>query len=392
MSSKENQDLSSDMVDCPMQVRIAAHPWEKNEIYKLRYQVYVEEMGKPLESILRKRKQIIDAMDDRSILIYVKAGSEIAATLRVTIASVEDYPADLVDTFQLHKFKTVHADPSNSYFGLVTKIAAKPHYRSSPAFYLMLVESYRLLSAQKVTFCFGGCNPSVVPLYERLGFRRFTKNFTDPGYGLLVPLVMMIQDIEHMKAIKSPIYRLARKHPSDLSMVQRFSETFPEVARYHNTQLVTQKSLWKYVESKLSPSPFTFPIFKNLDTEKIINLLLAGVIFSCAPGDCILHQDSLCNDLYILLSGTLVSSSNKDSHILQAGEHFGSLTFPDQSRQTNSIFALTECELFVLSRQSFERYQHLYQEASKTLLNNLKIAQPLSQDYLNTQQGGQNHE
>ncbi|MDF2572953.1 MAG: putative transcriptional regulator, Crp/Fnr family, partial [Sporomusa sp.] len=254
MSNPINKASCSDIADCPLQVRIATSQQEKREIYKLRYQVYVQEMGKPLGSIFNKKKQIFDAMDDRSILIYVQAGSEIAATLRLTIASAGDYPSDLAETFQMHKIKAVSEDLSNTHFGLATKIAAKPHYRSSPAFYLMLVESYRLLSNQKATFCFGGCNPAVVPLYERIGFRRFTSNFTDLGYGLLIPLVMVIQDIEHMKVIKSPIYRLARKQPNDSAIAQRFLKAFPEVSKGHNTQLTTRETLWEYLNFKLTPS------------------------------------------------------------------------------------------------------------------------------------------
>lgn len=390
--STQYKNPAVDPMDSSLQVHIATHQSEKNEIYKLRYEVYIEEMGKPLGSIFNKKKQIFDAMDDQSTLIYVQAGDEIVATMRLTVASAEDYPADLTETFQLHKFNTVHGDLSHSTFGLVTKIAATPHYRSSPAFYLMIVETYRRLSGQNVKLCFGGCNPSVIPLYERLGFRRFTKNFTDPGYGLLVPLVMMIQDVDYMKVIKSPIYRLARKRPSDLEIAQRFAKIFPGALNQHNTQLATPESLRKYLESRLSPSPFTFLIFNNLTRERIIDLLLAGVIFSALPGDCILHQDSLCSDLYILLSGTLVLSSNEGSHILQAGAHFGSKDFPEPSRQTDSLSALTQCELFVLPRQAFERYQHLYQEASTILLNNRKTQQPLSVDCATTKQGGQQHE
>jgi hypothetical protein len=375
----------------PLQVRIAKEPWEKKEIYKLRYQVYVEEMGKPLRSIFNKRKEIFDAMDDRSILIYVQAGKEIAATVRLTIAPPEDFPSELAEVFQMYKFKALTA-PLNSYLGLATKLAAKPHYRSSPAFYLMLIELYRLLRSQRASFCFGGCNPAIVPLYERLGFRRFTANFTDPGYGLLVPFVLILEDVEHMKAIKSPMYRLARNYSNTPELTQRFLRVFPESSNHHNSQLLTRDSLLKFLFYKLNNSPFIFPVFRYLDAKEVIQLLLTGVIFSCSPGDCIVTQGSLSNDLYILLHGSLVSSLDNESHILQPGDHFGSLTPSAQIRQTTTISAVTECELFVLPQQAFERYKHLYQGTAQTLLRNLKAVQTISYNCNKANQGGQHYE
>ncbi|HWR06727.1 cyclic nucleotide-binding domain-containing protein [Sporomusa sp.] len=393
MGTQETSISSRNKTNSALQVRIAEEPWEKSEIYKLRYQVYVQEMGKPLSSIFNKTKQIFDAMDDRSILLYVQAGSEIAATLRLTISSPDDYPSDIIEAFQFQKFRTISEGFAKSPYGLATKIAALAHYRSSPAFYLMLVESYRLLHDHKAPICFGGCNPSIVPLYERIGFRRFTKNFTDPGYGLLVPLVMVLEDQEHMRAAKSPIYRLARNRPNDRTVAQLFSKAFPEISKQHNSQLVTQESLSKYLEDKLSNnSPFIFPVFKYLDAKEVIRLLLVGVIFSCSPGDCIVNQDGLSSDLYILLHGTLVSSANESSHMLQPGDHFGNLTASSQSRQTTSVSAVTECEVFVLPLQAFERYQHLYQRSAQTLLSNLKATQVLSSVCIKTNQGGQHHE
>ncbi|HWR44214.1 cyclic nucleotide-binding domain-containing protein [Sporomusa sp.] len=381
--------VTDEKADSSLQVRIATQSWEKSEIYRLRYEVYVQEMAKPLGSTIDKTKQIVDSLDDRSALIYVQAGSAIVATQRITIAAAEDYPIDLAEAFHMHKFKTLYTDFSDPHFGLGTKLAIKAQYRNSPALYLILAEAYRLMRDQKIPICFTGGNPYVIPLYERVGFRRFAHTFTDPGYSLLIPLVMLLEDTDHLKAVKSPIMRLARKYVNDVTMAQRFLQLFPEASKCLNTQLVTRKSLWEYLERTLGDSPLTIPVFKHLDAESIMDLLLAGMVFSCAEGDCILYQDSICNDLYILISGNLVSTSPSGSYILGPGEYFGGITRPNQSRQAESVSTLTDSELFMIPRQAFERYQNLHQEASEILLSNLKSINDFTRACSINKQGGQ---
>lgn len=382
---------SGDQDDC-LQIHIATQPWEKREVYKLRYDVYVQEMSKPLGSIVNKGKQIHDSLDDRSILLYAQAGSNIVATMRLTIATIEDYPGDLLDIFHMHKFKALYTGIATPLLSLGTKLAVIAQYRNSPALFLLIAETYRILRQQKVQFFFGGCNPNMIPLYERIGFRRFTRNFTDPGYGLLVPLVVIMEDNQHFQNVKSPIYRHARKYMSDSTMAPRFLQAFPEAAEYLNTQLVTRKSLWEYVEYKLGNPLYMIPVFTHLDKDSIMDLLFTGAVFPCTLGDCIVYQGSRCNDLYILLSGALMAESEIGSRILHPGEHFGGLALPDQSRMTESVSALTDVEMIVISQQAFKRYQHLHQQASEILLNNLRNTVKISGDYSITIQGGQEDE
>ncbi|VBB05903.1 acyl-coa n-acyltransferase [Lucifera butyrica] len=390
MINKETELYCKDNTDESLQIRIAERAGEKREIYRLRYEVYVEEMGKALGAIAKKRKQIYDPLDERSILIYVQAGSAIIATMRLTIQAAEDYPADLAEVFQMHEFKTLHN--RFSLFGLGTKLAVVPQYRSSPAFYLILAEAYRLLREQNASICFTGGNPYLVPLYERVGFRQFTRNFTDPGYGLLVPLVLLLEDTDHMKAVRSPLYRHARKYFNDLTTAQAFGKGFPEAGQVFNTQLVTAESLWEYVEDQLSRSPLAIPVFRHLDGKSAMELLRAGAIFSCSPGDCIVYEGGVCNDFYLLLAGSLTSQSKPAARLLRPGDHFGGLMLPGGSRQTEAVSAITGVELFVLPRQAFERYQHLYPEAAAVFVRNLKETQNLDRTDSITEQGGYNHE
>lgn len=390
-----NETLKSstnDIGDNTLQVRIATLPWEKKEIYKLRYDVYVAEMDKPLDRSIQEAKQITDALDDQSYLFYVQAGSEIVATQRITIAPAKDYPADLATPFNMQKFNTLFPNSLNPKLGFASKLAIKASFRNSPAFYLILTEVIPFLRSENSPLVFTGGNPNVIPLYERVGFRRYAGTFTDPGYSLLIPTVMLLEDTDHFRAIKSPMLRIVRKFVNDPTVGQRFVQVFPEIKRHLNTRLVTRDTLWEYFEQRLSLSPLALPLFNHLDAESIKDLLASGMIFSCSEGDSILYENSLCNDLYILLSGTLEASSQKTSRFLMPGSPFGNFTFTSNFRQAESILLLTDSELFILTGQAFSKYKHLHPQAAEILLHNIINTHDLLRLCAITTQGGENHE
>lgn len=352
------------------QVNTAVHAWEKTEIYKLRYQVYVEEMAKPVTT-QQEKHQLIDNLDERSLLFYVQAGKEIIATARLTIGSIDDYPKSLVKIFQMDKLQSAFGDPHLQY-ALATKLAIKKEYRNSTALYQLSSEFYSVLAKQNIPFWFGGCNPYLIPLYERMGFRRFAANFWDKGYGMLVPIVILVDDSDHFHAVRSPLYRQARKRKSDPETSKRFTEIFPETQRILNSRLTTDQTLWSVISEKLCQSPTTLSVFQGLSPNDLLALFESGAIFSCVTEDCLIEEHIAYHDLYLVLSGKLISRSTNKEHILQPGDWFGEF-IPQITRfQATSIVALESSDLLVIPQQALERYRHFHPQAAMVITENLK--------------------
>lgn len=354
------------------QVHTAVHIWEKTEIYKLRYQVYVEEMGKATNHA--KGNQLYDELDDRSILLYVQTRETIVATARLTIATAADYSAELADIFQLHTFQAGFNDP-NLLYGLCTKLAVKKEYRNSTALYLILSEVYKLLADQNILFWFGGCNPYLVPLYERLGFRRFAPNFSDEGYGLLVPIILLVDDIEYLRIVRSPLYRQARKGKANPETARKFTELFPATRKVLNSRLTRPHDLWRLLTEKLGKPLTDIPAFQYLSLTDTMTLLESSAVFSCKASDCLIEENTACHDLYIILSGRLSIQSAKQKKTLEAGEVFGGISPQIKRLPSDSIIALEASDLLVLPQQSLERYYYPLLEAAATMTDNLLIQQ-----------------
>ena len=355
-----------------IRIIIASTIEEKIEIYRLRYLIYVEEMSRRLELIDHETKLLYDEMDDWGILIYAQIGIEIIGTMRVNVGKLDDFPRELVQILSLDKFQKFD---TRQNFALSTKLMVSPNYRSSQALYLLLAKGYEIYCNHQVQFSFGGCNFFLIRLYEQLGFHRFGRNFIDPGYGLLTPIVLLVDGIDHLRAVRSPYLRIARKRESfNSQVVNWFSREFPDCLTVVNSQLFNEEMLWAYLCSRLESLPQkSIPVANVLSEEEARKLFHCGVVVQCHAGDQIITCGDTSNELNILISGTLTTngSPNRSANTINHGQHFGTIGLYDQSKYTEDAIATTQSEIFVLSRQSFQKFSHNNPDTANKFLQHL---------------------
>lgn len=363
------QQLSSPNAD-QMRVGIATTNDEKEAIYKFRYQVYIEEMGKPLESADHVNGLIHDSTDDRSVLIYVQINSTIIGTSRLTIAKAANFPHSLQKIFSMDKFQNLYPQTDLS---LATKLAIKAEYRGSQVLYLISSKAYEVWREHNVHYTFGGCNPYLIPLYEQLGFQRFTANFTDPGYGMLVPLVLVIEDINHFRAVRSPFYRIARRWTNDPMPAIKFFDAFPSVQSFVNTQLITKEALWNSVTLLLGRSPLKgLPLLRGLSEDAAAALLHLSAVFPCTTGDQIYGCEEKSSEIYVLLAGALLSEKPEKVRIIRPGDAFGNLASPISQPVNETVTTLTDANILVISWQALERFAQKHPDAAIQVRQNLE--------------------
>lgn len=365
-------------------VGIATTAAEKKEIYAFRYQVYVEEMSRQLKSTEKEDGQLYDEMDDWGYLIYIKAGLQIVGTARVNIGEIEKFPPDLINQLSLDRFQKFYEGKEDRNFALSTKVMVAPNYRNSQVFYLIIVKTYELYCEHRVQFSFGGCNMSLIRLYEEVGLRRFGRNFADPGYGLLTPIVWLVDDIEHVKKLHSPVYRLARKRQGlNKQVADWFIKEFPEAIDIINSRLITKEELWEALSARLGNSPEkVMPILQGLsETEAMKFFHECGLVAQCHAGDCITTSGDPSNELNILLSGELqIANASQDADIIHPGQHFGAIGLVDHMLNNQDIIATTMTDILVLSRICFPKFRRRHPAIANQVLDNLSYMTNVRRD------------
>jgi predicted GNAT family N-acyltransferase len=359
-------------------IGIAITPEEKKEIYRFRYQTYVEEMSKHLNDIDSVNRLLHDELDEWTILLSAKIGSKIIATIRLNIGTLEDFPRKLTLILSLDDFQDSYSESSDHKFALITKVMVAPSHRSSPALYLLIVKCYELCDKYGVQFGFGACNVHLLRLYEQMGFHRYNKNFIDPGYGLLIPIVMLADDRQHFHAVNSPLFRIARRKKGVINSqaVKWFHEKFIRNSPNINSKIITAEELWSILCKGLHCSPMkAITLLRELtDTEAKTFLHSCSSLVHCDTGDMITTQGDISYSYNILISGKLKSLTFQYpiKEYTLPGQHFGANGLTEHNKNTEDIVAVTSVQILVLSGMAFPRFFHSHPDIAHKIVQTMR--------------------
>lgn len=357
-------------------VGIATTQAEKKEIYRFRYQTYIEEMSKQIEGIDHSKKVLCDELDDWAMLLYAKVGSKLIGTARINIGTIEQYPAKLVQILSLDKFRDSFPESNEEVYAYVTKLMIAPPHRSSSALYLLIAKCYEICCANQVQFAFGACNFQLLRLYEQMGFHRYGKNFVDPGYGLLAPIVLLINDIQHFRMVRSPILRLARKRTNiNTQAVEWFYAHLMKNPRSINSQIIEEDELWSLLCKRLyCPPTEAIEILENFSEVEAKKFLHSCSIYiHCHSGDIITHQGDMSYAYNLLISGKLKSLTfhHPMRYYATPGQSFGANGLTEHNPHTEDIAVVSTAEILVLSGIAFPRFCHAYPDIAHKVIRNL---------------------
>lgn len=374
-STARSMSLTTENPDKSIIIGIAATPEEKREIYRFRYQTYVEEMAKHIMGIDHTHKLLYDDMDDWGLILYAKVGSELIGTARINIGTVGDFSKEVAAFLSLDTFQDC-PKVQGRQFSFVTKIMVLPAYRNSPVFYMLIAKCYELSYRNQIDFIFGICNYHLIRIYEKLGMHRYFKNFELPGYGLQAPLVMLVNDIQHLRNIRSPFYRLARQRGKvDTQAVEWFHANFTKQSRFVNSQMVTEEDLWSLLDKRLHcPPNEAIKALHELSVSEAKKLLhCCASLIPCAPGNILTNQGDVSYTYNILISGKLKSLTfirpAKEYSI--PGQSFGANGLTEHNKHAEDIMALDTAEILILSGNAFQRFFHTHPEIAHRITQKL---------------------
>lgn len=360
-----------------IKIGIAVTPEEKRAIYHFRYQTYIEEMSKNITGADHANELLHDELDEWAFLLYAKKDEEVIATARVNIGTLTDFPSKLVDILSLKLFQRCYTQNDNPKFSYCAKLMVAPPHRSSPALYLMIAKCYELSVDNQVEFGYTACNFHLLRLYEQMGFHRYRKNFYDSGYGLLSPIVLAVNDIQHLRTVRSPLFRAARKRKEiNTQVVESFHEKFTKHSSIINSQIVTEEELWSIVCNFLHQPPTeAISILHGLSEIEAKKFLHScGSLVQCDTGDIITNLGEISYSYDILLSGKLKSLTfhHPIKEYTVSGQHFGANGLTEHNKNTEDIAASTPTQLLVLSGMAFPRFFHSQPDIAHKIVQTMR--------------------
>ena len=215
-------------------------------------------------------------------------------------------------------------------------------------------------------------------MHEHLGARRYKSNFYVPHYGCMVPLVNVLQDINHLERVRSPFRFVAPKWPNSSETSEWFRHEFAATShRYINKQLTNEVEHWQILHEKLGQSPQkAISLFQGFTAEEANQAAYAGHLVYCEAGETIVYPEDRSNEIFIVISGSLsvhkqLASSRQKPVLLTAGQEFGEKTYISRLQQRATVTAQTDSEVLVLPRWGIERLEQKQPAIAAKLMENI---------------------
>jgi len=192
---------------------------EKYQLARMRYDIYIQEIGKNIQKGLDHKKKIIWAEEDKySKHFYVEKKEEgIIATMRLQtgdMRSLEPMEQELLGIDDLLQYCSFDLLAVASRFMVVKK------YRKSLIGFDLLKEiiKYTTSNVYEIIAIFGFSIPKMLPYYYTIGSRLYKDCVYYPDRGIRYPIVFLNYDSEYLERINSPVLVPVEKKPTNFSM------------------------------------------------------------------------------------------------------------------------------------------------------------------------------
>jgi predicted GNAT family N-acyltransferase len=197
-------------------VHLCGTPAEHAAVRRLRYEIYVEEMGRPQPHADHERREIGEELDQHSWILGIRADGALAGTLRLNRVDrgIGKYE-------QLYRLADLDADARRRTV-IVTALMLRPSVRGVGAMGMLFRAIYSQARSMGVDTCWIDCNEPLVPMFERWGFVS-QGPLHHPLYGQVRLMRLDLLDRDHLAAVSSPFAKIVDDPSPHLPRISRMT-------------------------------------------------------------------------------------------------------------------------------------------------------------------------
>jgi hypothetical protein len=324
-----------------MRIRLAETDEERRAVYRLRYDVYVEEMGRYRSVADHAQRMLYEDCDAQSRISYAEVDGEIVATARLTWGGDGPLPQRMVDQYGLAPFL---AELPPDAIAVGERAMVRPHLRGTDLLLRLMGAGMRFVNENRIQLLFGDCEPHLLNLYLGLGQRTYSKtNVNSAEAGYLIPIVTVVEDVAYLRQLNSPLLPYVRDFGEDARIpacIQRaLAEGSAVVSRLHTGSA----SYWSEVHGALSElGASRVSALDGFSEEEAARCLEKSTIIECRAGDRVLKKGGVARNLFVVLSGTLeVRDDGAVVAVLSPGDVFGETAFLLERPRSADVYAAT---------------------------------------------------
>jgi hypothetical protein len=325
-----------------MHIGIAETEEEKRAVYRLRYDVYVEEMGRYQTVADHTQRMLYEEVDEQSRISYAAIDGEMVATARLTWGGAGPFPQRMINQYGLAPFL---AELPPSAIAVGERAMVRPHLRGTDVLLKMIIKGMPWVNERRIQLIFGDCEPHLLNLYLGLGQRTYSKtNVNSAEAGYLIPLVTVVEDVAYLRQLKSPLAECAHDFGDDARIPACIQRVFAEGGAVRSRLQMTSADYWSEVYSALSELEANrISALDGFTEDEAALCLEKSTIIECQASDRILKKGGVARNLFVVLDGTLeVRDGDAVQAVLSPGDVFGEMAFLLERPRTADVYAATD--------------------------------------------------
>jgi CRP-like cAMP-binding protein len=323
-------------------IAIAETEAEREAVYRLRYDVYVEEMGRYQTVADHEHRLLREDVDDQSRISYAEIDGEVVATARLTWGGDGPFPQRMIDQYSLAPF--LEELPADA-IAVGERAMVRPPLRGTDLLHRMMIAGMDWVAERRIQLIFGDCEPHLLNLYLGLGMRTYSRtNINSPEAGYLIPIVTVVEDIDHFRSLNSPLTEHHRDFGDDKripAIIQRIlAEGTAVTSRVHTSST----EYWSQVHGALRELEANrVSALDGFTEEEAAKCLDKSTIIQCRQGDQVLKKGGVARNLFVVLDGVLeVRDGDIVQAVFTAGDVFGEMAFLLERPRSADVFSATD--------------------------------------------------
>jgi hypothetical protein len=314
--------------DRMIDVRRATTTEEREAIYRFRYAVYVEEMGRYTAAADHEHRRLVDPEDDNSWNYFAHDGSSVVASHRCTWGGL-GFSVRQIGQYGLQPF--LDELPARVLFvGERTMVAAS--HRGTSVGAELAQRSTLPVPADDLCVVFGACEPHLISYYARLATVPYApRNINSDESGYLVPLISFPRGIGVLDDLGS-----RRGTPR---CIQRVIDGACAVT---SSAIVGERAYWeRFVGTLRDLRARPGSLFEGFTDVEIRRCVARSSVIDCAAGDRVLKRNGTAHNVFVVLGGELEARDGATViGGLGPGDVFGETAFLLGRPRTLDVYAV----------------------------------------------------